>query len=307
MKNIGKTIGYILLFGSNLVMFVFWFSAMSDWLGVWGKVLAIILTPGVVVFPIVYWIVDKVFPMNYFILWGIAWIGLYIIFWSKQHSNRKSLHTAKIGKHKFSQVDQFSEYSSFKDPRDGYIYKTIKIGDQIWLAENLNTELFSNGNPIGYIYDDWEWEKAGSSCKPAWCFYDNTDNYRKEYGNLYNWYAVVHPSGLAPSGWHIPTDKEWVQLIEYLGIDDCISKMKSLYGWEYNRNGTNNSGFSALPAGSRSLKGSFSGLGSHSLWWSTIGNIDWAWVLPLAIDNIKNGKIYIPKSNGCPVRCIKDN
>lgn len=288
-------------------MFVFWFTTMSDWLGVWGKVLAIILAPGVVVFPIVYWIVEKVFPLNYFILWGVAWIGLYIVFWSKQPSNRKSLSTAKIGKNKFSQVNQFSEFSSFKDPRDGYIYKTVKIGDQIWLAENLNTELFSDGNPIGYLEDDWEWEKAGKSCKPAWCFYNNSYNNRKVYGNLYNWYAAVHPSGLAPLGWHIPSDKEFMQLIEYLGIDDCESNIRSLSYWPNHINATNNSGFSGVPAGFRNNNGRFEGIGKEATWWSkTEYPPDWASTLPLSKLAIQKGKIISFKPTGYPVRCIKD-
>jgi hypothetical protein len=78
MKAIGKIIGTILWFGSGAVLFVFWFIAMTKWMGFWGGVLAIVLSPGLVIFPIVFWIVEKVFPFFYFILWGLAWVGLLI-------------------------------------------------------------------------------------------------------------------------------------------------------------------------------------------------------------------------------------
>lgn len=78
MKIIGKTIGTILFFGSSILLFIFWFQAMSHWMGFWGGILAIILCPGIVVFPIVFWIVEKVFPWFYFLLYGIGWIGILI-------------------------------------------------------------------------------------------------------------------------------------------------------------------------------------------------------------------------------------
>ena len=78
MRTIGKVIGYVMWIGAGILMFIFWFMAMSKWLGVLGSVLAFILTPGIVIFPIVFWIVEKVFPSFYFIVWGVGIVGLII-------------------------------------------------------------------------------------------------------------------------------------------------------------------------------------------------------------------------------------
>jgi uncharacterized protein (TIGR02145 family) len=94
--------------------------------------------------------------------------------------------------------------------------KEIKVGNQIWMAENLNVVNFSNGNPIPQAQSDEEWVKACEEGRPAWCYfyseYNNHENAEEEYGILYNWYAVIDPRGLAPKGWHTPTLEEWVQL-----------------------------------------------------------------------------------------------
>lgn len=162
---------------------------------------------------------------------------------------------------------------------DGNTYKTVKIGSQEWMAENLDVSTFKNGDPIPEAKTADEWLKAVEEGKPAWCFYANDPANGKRYGKLYNWHAVTDPRGLAPAGWHLPTNAEWTQLKVFLGGEDVAgSKMKSTGGWKENGNGTNESGFSGLPAGTRGdyplysfssvqRRGTFSNLGSFGCWW----------------------------------------
>ncbi len=96
----------------------------------------------------------------------------------------------------------------------------IKIGTQTWSAKNLDVSTFRNGNPIPEAITNEEWEKAGKQGKPVWCYYNNDPKNGKIYGKLYNWYAVNDKRGLAPEGWHVPTDAEWATLITYLGGKD---------------------------------------------------------------------------------------
>jgi uncharacterized protein (TIGR02145 family) len=104
------------------------------------------------------------------------------------------------------------QYGSFKDPRDGRVYKTVKIGDQVWMAENLSAIKFSNGDIIPEAKTEAEWILAGKNKQPAWCYYNFDANYEATYGRLYNWYAVNDFRGLEPSGWAIPKEKDWIGL-----------------------------------------------------------------------------------------------
>jgi uncharacterized protein (TIGR02145 family) len=153
--------------------------------------------------------------------------------------------------------------------------KTVKIGKQKWMAENLNTDRFRNGDLILNAKSDEEWQKAGENMQPAWCYYDNRaiqadpENGDK-YGKLYNWYAVTDARGLCPTGWHIPSDDEWTMLENALGGEkEAGNKMKSKSGWAEAGNGTNSSGFSGLPGGFRGSLGAFYLVGENGLWWSS--------------------------------------
>lgn len=111
-------------------------------------------------------------------------------------------------------------------------YKTVTIGAQVWMKENLNVSTFRNGDPIPEAKTDEEWKAAGDAKQPAWCYYDNDPKNGAKYGKLYNWYAVNDSRGLAPEGWHVPTDVEWSVLIGYLGGEkDITKKIKSTSGW----------------------------------------------------------------------------
>ena len=122
--------------------------------------------------------------------------------------------------------------------------KEIKIGQQVWTTENLNVDKFRNGEIIPEAKTAAEWHKAGENKQAAWCYYNNDSSNGTKYGKLYNWYAVNDPRGLAPEGWHIPSDQEWTDLTNYLGgVEQAGAKMKSKEGWLENGNGTNESGF----------------------------------------------------------------
>lgn len=148
---------------------------------------------------------------------------------------------------------------------DGNIYKTVTIGKQEWMAENLNVEHYRNGDPVQQvkIYNDWKKLTTG-----ACCYYENDSKYGKTYGKLYNWYAVNDPRGLAPEGWHIPSDAEWKQLEEVFGC--FVGKLKATTLWKSpNRGATNKSGFTALPGGFRVAFGVFLAIGLKCCFWSS--------------------------------------
>lgn len=192
-------------------------------------------------------------------------------------------------------------------------FKTVKIGIQTWMTENLNVSTFRNGDVIPEAKTDEEWNKAGNEGKPAWCYYDNDSENGKRYGKLYNWYAVNDPRGLAPKGWHVPTDAEWTTLTDYLGGEAVAgTKMKSDSGWNdfdgKTGNGTNACGFEGLPGGGRNSSGVFYYIGLYGAWWSSSeGGADRAWDRSLTFNN---GDVYrYPgslKVVGCWVRCNKD-
>ena len=112
-------------------------------------------------------------------------------------------------------------------------FKSVIIGEQEWMLENLNVAHFRNGEPIPEAKTNDEWERAGMEKTPAWCYYyDNDPENGKKYGKLYNWFAVNDPRGLAPEGWHVPCDNEWTRLTDYLGGEEIAgTKMKNTSGW----------------------------------------------------------------------------
>jgi uncharacterized protein (TIGR02145 family) len=110
--------------------------------------------------------------------------------------------------------------------------QTITIGTQVWMSKNLDVATFRNGDPIPQAKTDEEWEKAGENKQAAWCYYENDPANGVKYGKLYNWYAVNDSRGLAPFGYHIPSDAEWTKLTDFLGgYGVAGTKMKSKSGW----------------------------------------------------------------------------
>ncbi len=191
---------------------------------------------------------------------------------------------------------------------DGNVYKTVKIGNQVWMKENLKVSQYQNGDPIPTNLSNHKWGKTTSG---AFAIYENDEANHIKYGKLYNWYAMVDKRNVCPVGWHVPSDQEWTRLENYLGGAEVAGgKMKAIIGNDSpNTGATNESGFSGLLGGYRSKDGTYSGIGNGNLgcWWSsteysTIGG--WDRYLLWSIGNSDRAKAG--KQNGFSVRCIKD-
>lgn len=194
---------------------------------------------------------------------------------------------------------------------DGNVYKTVKIGNQVWMAENLNVAHYTDG---GEIYN----ATASATNPDSWierpgglrCYYDNDQNNGKIYGQLYNW-AAVNSGKLAPEGWHIPTKAEWETLTACLGGENIAGvKLKATALWNEGSThpGDNSSGFAALPAGGRGNNlGMFAGKGTVTGFWSSTkaGTFLYSYLLSLnsAMFNSFN---TTSEKEGLSVRCIKD-
>ena len=190
---------------------------------------------------------------------------------------------------------------------EGNIYPTVLIGNQWWMAENLRTATYSNGEPIPNITDNTAWTQLSSG---AWCNYNHDLANDSLYSKLYNWYTTVDPRGLCPTGWHVPTDAEWTVLADYLGgVSVAGGKMKSITGWNgQNMGGTNESGFSGLPGGYRANNsGFFYNVGYYGYWWSSSEfSSTVAWRRALNYNDGSAGRYNLYKQNGFSVRCLRD-
>jgi uncharacterized protein (TIGR02145 family) len=183
----------------------------------------------------------------------------------------------------------------------------VTIGTQVWTSTNLDVSTFRNGDPIPQAKTDAEWKGAGENKQPAWCYYDNDPSNGTKYGKLYNWYAVNDPRGLAPKGYHIPTDAEWTKLSDYLGGSGAGTKMKSTSGWKNDGNGNNSSGFSGLPGGYNSFIGTFIWFDFYGYWWSSSEddtNSAWSRILGYSSGSVLRSYYY--KVEGLSVRCLRD-
>jgi uncharacterized protein (TIGR02145 family) len=188
------------------------------------------------------------------------------------------------------------------------IIKEVKIGNQIWMGENLNVDRFQNGDPILQAATENEWLMASDNEQPAWCYYKNDPANGEKYGKLYNWYAINDSRGLAPKGWHVPSDVEWTQLIDFLGGENVAgAKLKSKSGWDNNGNGTNESGFNGLPGGNRNLVGDCGCFGTNGYWWSSTEYFTvsaWNRFMGYGSSIVYRGSYN--KGTGFSVRCVKD-
>jgi len=155
---------------------------------------------------------------------------------------------------------------------DKLIISSVKIGDQEWQMKNLDVDRFRNGDMIPQARTNEEWNSAGKKGKPVWCYNSNDPENGRIYGKLYNWHAVNDARGLAPKGWHIPSDNEWTTLTNYLGgLEVAGGKMKATgtaYWNSPNEGATNESGFSVLPGGYRYFDGSFNFIRNNAFFWS---------------------------------------
>lgn len=201
---------------------------------------------------------------------------------------------------------------------DGNVYQTVKIGNQVWMAENLKVTHYRNGDEIRNIPDNIAWANTTSG---ALCDYNNDAENNIIFGHLYNWYAVTEPRNIAPIGWHVPTDSEWAKLQDFVSDNlltpSTIAKsLASKTFWvSYSETGSigdnltrnNNSGFSALPGGVRWNNGRFDYLGYGSFWWCFTENGTKLWNRYMYWNNSVVFRNCGPKENGLSVRCVKDN
>jgi uncharacterized protein (TIGR02145 family) len=191
---------------------------------------------------------------------------------------------------------------------DGNVYKTVKIGTQTWMAENLKTTKYRNGDAIPEVTGNTEW---GTLTTGAYCNYDNNAANAATYGRLYNWFAVNDSRNLAPTGWHVATESEWTALLDYLGgweIAGGKLKEAGTSHWEDpNEGATNEVGFNALPGGSRTIGGDFWNISSGGHWWtSTNGNSSSAYCIGMYYYDINVSTTGIIKEAGSSIRCVKD-
>ena len=208
---------------------------------------------------------------------------------------------------------------------DGNIYEIIKIGNQVWMAENLKVTHYRNGDPIPNLKSGWNWKRTK---KGAFCYYDNSDKNGKIFGALYNWYAVEDSRNIAPDGWHIPTDGEWNQLEIHLGMSQAEADEVQFRGTNEGSKLAGNaslwlfdgalkdetefgtSGFTALPGGSRLYEsGDFGGMGEISTFWTST-YFDHVWEsahyrLIFYADTRSRGEAN-QMGMGLSVRCVKD-
>jgi uncharacterized protein (TIGR02145 family) len=222
---------------------------------------------------------------------------------------------------------------------DDYTYDLIAIGNQCWFAENLRTEHYTNGDAIPTNLTSAEWSSTsagaaanygegencwlnsndgtsnspdGDACDPVWSL--------EEYGRLYNWYAVEDERGLCPSGWHVPTDGEWMTLEMELGMSESQAngtgwrgtdegtQMKTTHGWAWEGHGNNSSGFSGLPGGLVFTDGEVGSAGDGGYWWSSslaTGSNAWSRHLNWDDENVLRFS-WGGGNYGFSVRCLKD-
>jgi uncharacterized protein (TIGR02145 family) len=185
---------------------------------------------------------------------------------------------------------------------DGNSYNTVTIGTQVWMKENLRTRKYRDNTNIPEVKLSGDW---GSLTSPGYCWYGNNQSiYAATYGALYNWYAV-NTGKLCPSGWHVPTDSEWVTLFNYVGgatVAGTALKESGTSHWSVLNSATNSVNFTALPGGIRYPNGSFDMLGDYGYWWSaTSSNSNY-----MGAGETRVNSLYNTSPHGFSVRCIKD-
>jgi uncharacterized protein (TIGR02145 family) len=206
-------------------------------------------------------------------------------------------------------------YGSVTD-NDGNVYPTILIGNQWWMAENLRTTLYANGDLIPNVVSSAAWDGLSTG---AWCSVNNQLNNDELLGKLYNWYTTSDPRNVCPTGWHVPSDEEWNELIVFLdpqwnpqtfgeSSSTASGKLKSIEGWTaVNAVATNQSGFSGLPSGCRFEQDFFFGIGTAAFWWSsTEAFSNNAWYRRVVSFNDYLTRSTEVFNGGFSIRCVKN-
>lgn len=194
---------------------------------------------------------------------------------------------------------------------DGNVYDTLKIGNQVWMKQNLRVTHYRNGDTIQNLSDNTQWCTFTTG---GFCNFKNDVNNVPVYGRLYNWYAVNDSRNIAPAGWHVATDAEWTELISYLGGESVVGgklKEAGISHWASpNTGGANEGGFTALPAGTRFGQygipgyGTFSNMGKTTEWWTA--NEQCSRGIGYDRTDVIHS-IDSRRSDGFSVRCIKNS
>lgn len=199
---------------------------------------------------------------------------------------------------------------------DGNEYRTVIVGEQEWMAENLKVTHYSDGSPINQrLGQNWLVDTLG-----AFAFYDDDSNNKEYFGLLYNWYSVNDPRQLAPEGWRVPFDDDWKTLEKYLGMDEAATNefgyrgsgegmdLKADSGWVNSGNGTNSTGFNAIPGGYISSGGGgFNGIGNWATFHSASQTTDMLVIGRILMSD--SSSIYrasFERAVGISIRCIKE-
>jgi len=247
--------------------------------------------------------------MRQIVVYLILFISSNSLF--SQQPNRNQTPTKIIDK----------EFSESVSDIVGNSYRTIKIGTQVWMTENLKTTKYNNGIEIPNITTDSLWVNLNSG---AFCWYNNDLSFKNKYGALYNWFAV-NTGNLCPVGWHVPTDEEW-KILEgsvdsQFSVGDTIwnrnwnrgfdvgRRLMATSGWDSDGNGTNDFNFSALPGGERLKRnGRFFISDTNGFWWSSTEYDESSAMYRSLLYSVEYMfRFYHPKGFGFSVRCIKDN
>jgi uncharacterized protein (TIGR02145 family) len=201
---------------------------------------------------------------------------------------------------------------------DGRTYDLVEIGGQCWFADNLATDQYRNGDPIPTGLDSTTWQNTTAG---AYAFYNDNLVNDSIYGKLYNWYTTVDSRGLCPTGWHVPTDCEWMYLEGSLGMSVTDQEtagnrssneggaLKATTNWiSPNTGATNSSGFTAFPGGCRDFNGPYYDFGYFGHWWSSSENVsNGAWFRRLFYGSSAVYRINdYYKQDGFSVRCVRD-
>ena len=203
----------------------------------------------------------------------------------------------------------------------GYDYSTIAFEGACWFADNLRTLAYSNGEDIPSNLADSQWNYADYGAATVYGEDDGCNNYSsdidscdplvalEEYGRLYNWYAVNDDRGLCPVGWHVPSEGEWYNLVSAFGGSSVAGEsLKSSYGWSYEGQGTNESGFNGMPGGKRQDgSGYFSSAGDNGTWWTSTPYSSLARYSELKFNSNGVTQSYSDREEGYSVRCLLDD
>jgi uncharacterized protein (TIGR02145 family) len=195
---------------------------------------------------------------------------------------------------------------------DNNNYPVVAIGTQVWMAENLKTTKYGNGDLIGTTTPATK-DLSGESAPEYQWAYNGIESNAVTYGRLYSWYAITDSRNVCPVGWHLPTDAQWITLTTYLGGESVAGGKLKETGTNHwinpNTGATNENGFTGIPGGNRIGNGAFGVIGRYGIWWSaTEGTTDawYAWYRFVYYDNSIAGRNYGNKHEGFSVRCLRD-